>query len=214
MIRKTLLLGTPLSATLSASLISQNSDEKQSLKKSMISKASELPIYTSLISDEKKCEKKSSKLVETIEEGSKIVRTELTKVTDVYDSQKAVIERYYVSFMKDTQHIRNYLQEEDNSLPRVGAIFISSLAGFVLGGVRGGFFRKIFYASITGSGMASVCYPREAKKYVTIAYNFAYGKSPNDSNQKDIPKFPTTFDEVKDQVTILSQKAYDAVFKK
>ena len=71
-------------------------------------------LHYNFFSDEKKCEKKSSKLVETIEEGSKIVRTELTKVTDVYDSQKAIIERYYVSFMKDTQHIRNYLQEEDN----------------------------------------------------------------------------------------------------
>lgn len=164
-------------------------------------------------SDEKKCEKKSSKLVETIEEGSKIIRTELTKVTDVYDSQKAVVERLYVDLLKDTQHIRNYLQEEDNSLPRVGAIVISSLAGVVFG-TRGGFFKKIFYASITGSSMAAVCYPREAKKYATIAYNFAYGKSPNDSNQKDIPKFPTTFGEVKDQMTSLSQKAYDAVFKK
>ena len=43
-----------------------------------------------------------------------IVRRELTKFTDVYDGQKAVVERYYVGFMKDTQHIRNYLQEEDN----------------------------------------------------------------------------------------------------
>jgi len=98
-------------------------------------------------------------------------------------------------------------------MPRVGAILISSLAGVVLG-VRGGFFRKIFYASITGSSMAAVCYPREAKKYATIAYNFAYGKSPSDSNQKDIPKFPNSFSEVKEQVTSLSQKAYDVVFKK
>jgi hypothetical protein len=170
----------------------------------------------------------------TIEEGVKIVRTELTKVTDIYDSQKATVERYYVDFMKDTQHIRNYLQEEDNTwetiihltffwfislmhlssrMPRVGAIAISSLAGVVLG-VRGGFFRKLFYASVTGSAMGAVCYPREAKKYATVVYNFAYGKTPNDANQKDLPKFPTSFGEVKDQVTSLSQKAYDVVFKK
>lgn len=51
MIRKTILFGTPISATLSATLITQNSEEKASAKKSMILKASELPIYTSLASD-------------------------------------------------------------------------------------------------------------------------------------------------------------------
>lgn len=43
------------------------------------------------------------------------MRVEVTKVTDLYDSQKANIETYYVNFMKDTQHYRNYLQEEDNT---------------------------------------------------------------------------------------------------
>lgn len=98
-------------------------------------------------------------------------------------------------------------------MPRVGAIAISSLAGVVLG-VRGGFFRKLFYGTITGTSMACICYPREAKKYATITYNFAYGKNPNDANQKDLPKFPSSFGEVKDQVVNISQKAYDAVFKK
>lgn len=141
------------------------------------------------------------------------MRLEVTKVTDVYDNQKATIERYYVDFMKDTQHIRNYLQEEDNTLPRVGAIAVSSLAGVVLG-IRGGFFKKLFYASLTGGGMAALCYPKEAKKNALIVYNFAYGKKPGDADQKDVPKFPTSFGEVKDRVVDLSGKAYDSVFKK
>lgn len=107
--------------------------------------------------------------------------------------------------------IRNYLQEEDNALPRVGAIAVGSLAGVVLG-VRGGFFRKLFYASITGSAVASVCYPREAKKYAQVVYNFAYGIKPGDERQKDLPKFPTTFGEVKDHVVSLSSLAYEAAF--
>lgn len=98
-------------------------------------------------------------------------------------------------------------------MPRVGAIAVGSLAGVVLG-VRGGFFKKIFYASITGSAVASVCYPREAKKYATVAYNFAYGIKPGQEHQKDLPKFPTTFGEIKDNVVSLSTRAYDAVFKK
>lgn len=98
-------------------------------------------------------------------------------------------------------------------MPRAGAIVISSLAGVVLG-IRGGLFKKLFYGTLTGSGMAALCYPREAKKYATVAYNFAYGKTPSDANQKDLPKFPSSFGEIKDQVVGLSQKAYDAVFKK
>lgn len=39
----------------------------------------------------------------TIEEGVKAVRGEVSKVTDVYDAQKAQLERYYVNTMKDTQ---------------------------------------------------------------------------------------------------------------
>jgi Apolipoprotein O len=155
-------------------------------------------------------------------------------VTDVYDTQKAHLDRYYVDAMKETQRkfklyfifpqfqkfiidfflfldIRNYLQEESNTLPRVGAIAVGSLAGVVLG-VRGGFFKKLFYASVTGSGVASVCYPREAKKYATVAYNFAHGiKAGDDERQKDLPKFPTTFGEFKDNVVSLYSSVYDTV---
>lgn len=63
----------------------------------------------------KHCEHKPSKLAQSIEEGVKVVRVELEKVTDFYDTQKSTVDRYYVDFMKDTQHIRNYLQEEDNT---------------------------------------------------------------------------------------------------
>lgn len=107
--------------------------------------------------------------------------------------------------------IRNYLREEDNTLPRVGAIAVGSLAGVVLG-VRGGFFRKLFYASITGSAVASVCYPRDAAKYAKVMYNFAWGIKPGDESQKDLPKFPTTLGEFKDNVVSLSSLAYEAAF--
>lgn len=103
------------------------------------------------------------------------------------------------------------MQEEDNTLPRAGAVAVGSLAGVVLG-VRGGLFRKLFYASLTGSAVACLCYPREAKKYATVAYNFAYGIKPGDERQKDLPKFPTTFSEIKDNVVSLSSMAYEAAF--
>lgn len=103
------------------------------------------------------------------------------------------------------------MQEEDNTLPRVGAIAVGGLAGVVFG-VRGGFFRKLFYASIVGGGVASVCYPRDAKKYATVAYNFAYGIKPGDERQKDLPKFPTTFSEFSENVACFSKMAYEAAF--
>jgi MICOS complex subunit MIC27 len=133
------------------------------------------------------------------------------KVTDLYDEQKAVVDRYYVQVMKDTQHIRNYLQEEDNTLPKVGAIALGGLGGVILG-VRGGAIKKLFYGTITGSAVASICYPREAKKYALVGYNFAYGIKPGDERQKDLPKFPTTFSEFKDNVVSLSSMAYDSIF--
>jgi hypothetical protein len=51
-----------------------------------------------------KCkEHKPSQLAQTIEGGIKSVRQEVSKVTDVYDAQKAQIDRYYVNMLKDTQ---------------------------------------------------------------------------------------------------------------
>lgn len=75
--------------------------------------------------------------------------------------------------------------QEDNTTPKVGAIAIGGLTGLILG-LRGGFFKRTLYASIGATAMAAVCYPKEAseyseigfqeaKKYLTIAYNFAYG---------------------------------------
>lgn len=70
-------------------------------------------------------------------------------------------------------------------LPKAGAIGIGGLTGLIFG-LRGGFFKKTIYATTGAMGMAAVCYPKEAaeyskvglaesKKYLTIAYNFAYG---------------------------------------
>lgn len=78
-----------------------------------------------------------------------------------------------------------YLGEEDNFAPKVGAIAVGGLAGYILG-LRGGKFKRLFYASVGALGMASICYPKQAaqyshiaaeegKKYATIGYNFIYG---------------------------------------
>lgn len=77
------------------------------------------------------------------------------------------------------------MNEEDNTLHRVGAVAIGGLAGLIFG-LRGGFIRKLLYTSIGAGGVASICYPKEAKiysekalvegqKYAHIGYNFIYG---------------------------------------
>ena len=78
-----------------------------------------------------------------------------------------------------------YLRQEDNTTPKAGAIVIGGLTGYILG-LRGRFIKRTLYASAGALGMAALCYPKEAseysqiaiaeaKKYATIAYNFAYG---------------------------------------
>lgn len=81
--------------------------------------------------------------------------------------------------------IVNYLQEENNTLPKAGAIGIGALTGLIFG-LRGGFFKRTLYATTGALSMGALCYPKEAavyteiglteaKKYITIAYNFIYG---------------------------------------
>lgn len=75
----------------------------------------------------------------------------------------------------------DYLREESNIMPRVGAIGIGGLAGLILG-LRGRTFKKVIYSSTGALSMAGLCYPKKAeegfdlaKHYVNVGYNFIYG---------------------------------------
>lgn len=117
---------------------------------------------------------------------------------------------------------RDYLNEKDNTIPRVGAIAVGGMAGAIFG-IRRGFFRKLIYMSIGSGTMASICYPREAemyaqhglveaKKYAKIGYNFVYGVKPGDEKPFNLPKIPTNFSEVKETLSDFAKSAYDSVF--
>ena len=104
----------------------------------------------------------------------------------------------------------------------MGAIAIGGLAGLIFG-IRGGIIKKFFYSSTFAGGVASICYPEEAKmytehglvefkKYATIGYNFAYGIKRNDERQLELPKIPTTLSELKEEASSLAKSAYNAVF--
>lgn len=75
----------------------------------------------------------------------------------------------------------DYLQDESNLMPRVGAVGIGGLSGLVLG-LRGGIFKRLVYTSAGASIVGAVCFPRETKeafntveRYGNIGYNFIYG---------------------------------------
>lgn len=75
----------------------------------------------------------------------------------------------------------DYLREENNILPRLGAITIGGLTGYIFA-LRGGKIKRFVYFT-TGAGInAALCYPKEAKEsvhyakhYGNIGYNFVYG---------------------------------------
>ncbi|XP_055640414.1 MICOS complex subunit MIC27 [Toxorhynchites rutilus septentrionalis] len=196
--------------------------------KPIICKPSELPLYRPInqkISYEGEGPKDEtpSKPVQLIEEGIRTVRVQLSEASKLVTDQKKRITDLYDEGKSQTKFVRDYLNEEGNTMPRVGAIAIGGLAGLIFG-LRGGFFRRLIYTSIGSGGVASLCYPQEAemyaqhglveaKKYATIGYNFVYGVKPGDK-QLELPTIPTSLGELKDSVSGLAKSAYDTVFPK
>uniref|UniRef100_A0A182VRV6 MICOS complex subunit n=1 Tax=Anopheles minimus TaxID=112268 RepID=A0A182VRV6_9DIPT len=191
----------------------------------MVCKPSELPLYRPL-NQKIDCECHHRKTEPTgpasmLEEGFRAVRIQVQEVSKLVDDQKKQIVDLYEDGKKQTKFIHDYLHQEDNTMPRVGAIAIGGMAGLIFG-LRGGFFKRIIYTSIGAGGVASICYPQEAemyaqhglveaKKYATIGYNFVYGVKPGDK-QLELPTIPSNLGELKDSVSGLAKSAYEAVF--
>ncbi|XP_055607513.1 MICOS complex subunit Mic27 [Uranotaenia lowii] len=195
--------------------------------KALICRPSELPLYKPLNQkidcecEHKKHPPKVSGAEQAIEDGIRMVRVQLSDASQLLVDQKKQVAVWIDTGKEHSKFIRDYLNEEDNTLPRVGAIAVGGLAGLIFG-LRGGFFRRLIYMSIGAGGVASVCYPEEAekyaqqglvegKKYANIGYNFVYGVKPGDK-QLELPTIPTSLGELKDSVSGLAKSAYDAVF--
>nr|CAD7264942.1 unnamed protein product [Timema shepardi] len=151
---------------------------------------SELPLYPEDILYESVREEKILDESSALEETIRKVRKEIWSYYDVYKGYRQRVTDFFETGIAHTESTRHFLQEEENFLPRVGAITLGVLTGFVLG-LRGGRFKRLTYSTLGGLTMASICYPREAnevtqeaifqaKKYFTIGYNFAYGVTPED----------------------------------
>uniref|UniRef100_A0A170ZIY9 MICOS complex subunit n=1 Tax=Triatoma infestans TaxID=30076 RepID=A0A170ZIY9_TRIIF len=147
-------------------------------------RACDLPVYAK----EKKCincaptkEPESDLFVETV----KCARKEIWFLMD----QARIVQRQMGNCLeelkKSSKEGLDYLREESNVVPRMGAIAVGGLSGYILA-LRRGFFRKLLYTSIGAGGMAALCYPREAKeysheavqlmkRYIIIGYHFLNG---------------------------------------
>uniref|UniRef100_A0A1B0CLJ4 MICOS complex subunit n=2 Tax=Lutzomyia longipalpis TaxID=7200 RepID=A0A1B0CLJ4_LUTLO len=209
-----------------ASSGSSEAPKADKLSSPFICKPSELPLYTSLHDQVKKdackhCEPSSASYKSDIEGAIRVVRVEVCEAAKLVSDNKKQISDAYDRAKDQTLFIRNYLNEEQNTIPRIGAVAIGGLTGFIFG-LRGGIFRRLFYGSLGAGAIAAICYPKEAekvsqqglaeaKKYSTIAINFAYGVKPGDE-QINLPKIPTSMEELKESLSGLATSAKKTVF--
>lgn len=159
----------------------------------------------------------------TVQGGVSTVRVEVHSVINSMTEQKRQLDSLIDDGKNKTKFVVEYLNQPDNTFPRVGAIGLGGLSGYIFG-LRGGFFRRSFYATIGAVAIASICYPKdaeiyaqhglvEAKKYAKIGYNFAYGIKPGDDTPgPSLPKIPTSFAEIGQNLSSLAKSAKDAVF--
>lgn len=148
----------------------------------------ELPLYGQDTPEkDTQCEEPSN-----LEKGISAVRKELWVWHDKYAGYREKIVEVAVTGKEHTAVLIDQLRKDELPVPRSGAIAISGVAGLVLG-LRGGWFKRIFYGSTCAGLMAAVCYPKEVagisqdtlattKKYVLITYNFIYGVKPEGLN--------------------------------
>lgn len=162
-------------------------------------KPSELPIYSTEAGYSKQmpCTEHSPSIVE---ENIRKVRVQLQELKHMTDS----VSQHVSAAADNFRYIIDYLQDQANFLPRVGAVGIGGLSGLILG-LRGGFFKKLLFTT-TGAGAAGViCFPKEAKEaynlaehYGQISYNFIYGVKPGDSKEeisfKKLPLFKSVLE--------------------
>ncbi|XP_054013905.1 MICOS complex subunit MIC27 [Hylaeus anthracinus] len=160
-------------------------------------KPSELPIYS--VDDGYSKEMPCVKYPSVVEENIRKARKSVQGLKVMYDNVSNNVSATVDSF----KFVVDYLQDESNLLPRVGAVGIGGLSGLVLG-LRGGFFKRLLYTS-TGVGIVgSVCFPRETKEainivehYGNIGYNFVIGVKPGDKPEislKELPFMKTLFE--------------------
>ncbi|XP_032452213.1 apolipoprotein O-like isoform X7 [Nasonia vitripennis] len=157
-----------------------------------------------------------------LEQGFGTVRKSVQDVLKQFTGYTDVVTNTIDTGVAHSQVTLDYLREETNVLPRIGAVGVGGLSGLILG-LRGGKLKKLVYSSTGALVVASICYPKQAqegmtlaKHYINIGYNFVYGVKPGDANQLEIswpelPKVPSTLSEVADLAGSAAGSAFSAV---
>ncbi|KAK3924713.1 MICOS complex subunit MIC27 [Frankliniella fusca] len=128
---------------------------------------SELPIYVDEIKRETAPEPDNDE-ASAIEEVVGTIRKELCSLVSEVNSITGKASSVVKENLEASNELLGYLKEEENVLPRSGAIALGGLTGLVFG-IRGGFFKRLIYMSVGAGGMASLCYPKEAEEYFNEA---------------------------------------------
>ncbi|XP_017753553.1 PREDICTED: MICOS complex subunit MIC27-like [Eufriesea mexicana] len=148
-------------------------------------KPSELPIYS--IDDGYSKQMPCVEYPSIVEENIRKVRQTVQKLKLISDTVSHNVSNAFENF----KFVVDYLQDNDNYIPRLGAVGIGGLSGLVLS-LRGGKLKRLVYTSTGASIIGCICFPKEMKQvvdkmehYMSIGYNFIYDVKPGDS-QKEI----------------------------
>ena len=123
-----------------------------------------------------------------------IVEENIRKVRQTVREIKVTLDKVSHDVSSTFENLKfavDYLQDEANIMPRIGAVGIGGLSGLIFS-LRGGILKRLFYTTTGASIVGCICFPKEAKQalntvehYGNISYNFIYGVKPGD-NKKEI----------------------------
>lgn len=184
---------------------------------------SELPIY-SIQDDYSKQIPCTDCSPSGLEQQISKVRKSLQGVVGEYQHLTDTVVSKIDTGMEHSRFLVDYLRDEMNVLPRVGAIGIGGLTGLMLS-IRGGTFKRLVYTSTFAGAVGAACYPKKAeegfnmaKHYANVSYNFIYGVKPGDGKQlenilPELPKLkmPTSTSEFVELITSTSSTIVAAI---
>ncbi|XP_012347980.1 MICOS complex subunit MIC27 isoform X6 [Apis florea] len=148
-------------------------------------KPSELPIYS--IDDGYTKQMPCIQYPSIVEDNIRKIRQTVGEIKLTIDK----ISRDISSSLESLKFISDYLQDQANLMPRIGAVGVGGLSGLILS-LRGGIFKRLMYTTTGAAIVGCVCFPKETREtvntmehYGNVSYNFIYGVKPGD-NKKEI----------------------------